>query len=320
MKLAKRLSLALLIVSLALVARLVATRALAPIPGPEIQSTQEYLSSNLLSGTVTGLDPGDRVRLRLELLGEAGVEDRGEIVKRFDVINGPWGQWDLALPSGHYRLVPRAQGYVHVPHSIVFQILDERIVWRYTNLDFEFLHPADAVARLGLPLCPEPSSPVVPVTAVSEGTPSPTPGPKSTASGLCYANHLADVRLVPAGLHGRISDLPDGQVATISLHALPPLPGEQYGQGEPPPPDSSYPPEVSQLAAPADIVPDWPLVATLRVGNGPWGLVDPSLVGRKYLVVASAPGRTAQPPAYEVVIFGGRALGFPDGVDFSFGP
>jgi hypothetical protein len=56
------------------------------------------------------------------------------------------------------------------------------------------------------------------------------------------------------------------------------------------------------------------------VGNGPWGLVDSSLVGGKYLVVASADGQAAGPPAYEVVIFAGKALGFPGGVDFAFGP
>ncbi len=319
---AKWLSLSLVAVALALIASLVATRALAPTPRPDLPSTAETLSSNLLSGTVTGLDSGDSVRLHLEQLAEGGVEGRREIVQRFNVINGRWQQPDLALPPGHYRLVPEAEGYVQVPHSVIFQILEESVIWRYTNLDFGFLHPADAVARLGVPLCPEPSSPVVPVTAVPEGTPSPTSRPESTPSGLCYANHLADVWLVPAGLQGRISGLPDGQMATLTLYALPPMPGEHYGQGEPPPADSSwtYPPEVSQLAEPPDIVPDWPLTATLLVGNGPWGLVDPSLVGKKYLVVACAPGQTVGPPAYEVVIFAGKAPGFPGGVDFAFGP
>ena len=69
-----------------------------------------------------------------------------------------------------------------------------------------------------------------------------------------------------------------------------------------------------------EIAADWPLSATLRAGNGLWGLVDPSLVGGKYLVVASAPGLTVDPPAYEVVIFAGKAPGFPSGVDFAFGP
>ena len=322
MKLAKWLSLSLVAIALVLIASWVATRALAPMPGPDLPSTAENLSSNLLSGTVTGLDPGDSVRLYLEQVAEGQVEGRGEIVQRFDVSNGRWQQPDLALPPGHYRLVPNAQGYVHVPHSVVFQILEDSIVGRYTNLDFEFLHPADAVARLGLPLCLEPSSLVVPVTAVPEGTPSPTPRPESTPSGLCYANHLADVRLVPAGLQGRISGLPDGQMATISLYALPPVPGEQYSQGEPPLDDGSWAnsPEVSQLAAPPDIAPDWPLSATLRAGNGPWGLVDLSLVGGKYLVMASAPGQRVKPPAYEVVVFAGKAPGFPGGVDFAFGP
>ncbi len=322
MKLTKWLSLSLMAVALALIASLVATRALAPMPGPDLPPTAETLSSNLLSGTVTGLDSGDSVRLHLEQLAEGGVEGRGEIVQRFNVINGRWQQADLALPPGHYRLVPDAQGYVHIPHSVVFQILEESVIWRYPNLDFEFLHPADAVARLGLPLCPESSSPAVPVTAVPEGTPGSTPRPESMPSGLCYANHLADVRLVPAGLQGRISGLPNGQMAAVSLYALPTVPGEQYGQGEPLPADGSwtYPPEVSQLASPPDIAPDWPLIATLRLGNGPWGLVDPSLVGNRYLVVASAPVQTVDPLAYEVVIFAGKAPGFPGGIDFAFGP
>jgi hypothetical protein len=322
MKPAKWLLLALVAVAVALVATLVATGVLAPLPGPDPSPAKESLSPNLLSGTVTGLDPGDNVSLLLEQSAEGQAEGQGEIVLGFNVTNGRWQRADLALPPGLYRLVSEAEGYTHVPHSIVFQILEERVMWRYTNLDFEFLHPADAVARLGLPLCPEPASPVVPVTAVPEGTPGLTSQPESPPAGLCYANHLADVHLVPAGLQGRISGLPDGQMAIVTLYALPPVPEEQYGRGEPPPSDSNwtYLPELSQLAAPPSIAPDWPLVAALRVGNGPWGLVDPSLLGKKYLVVANAPGQTANPPAYEVVIFAGKAPGFPSGIDFAFGP
>jgi hypothetical protein len=111
-------------------------------------------------------------------------------------------------------------------------------------------------------------------------------------------------------------------MATITLYALPPVIDESYGQGEPPPPDSTqiYPPEVASLTGPPHIPPDWTQTATLFAGNGPWGLVDPLLVGGKYLVVACAPGQTALPPAYEVVISGGKAPGFPSGVDFAFGP
>jgi hypothetical protein len=329
MNLTKRLSLSFVAIVLASIALLLAARALVPTAGPELPSTVEDLAANLLSGTVTGLDPEDGVRLQLEHLAEGGVNGRGKIVHRFDAVNGRWQQPGLALPSGHYRLVPEAQGYVHIPHSIFFQVLEESIVWRYTDLNFEFLHPADAVARLGLPLCPELSSPVVAVTTVPEGTPSPAAQPESTAPSppapppdMCYANHLADVRLVPAGLQGRISGLPGGQMATIALYALPPVPGDHYGQGEPPPTDSSwtYPPEVSQLAACPNIASGWTPTTTLLVGNGPWGLIDPSLVGSKYLVVADAPRLTVQPPAYEVVIFSGKALGLPGGVDFAFSP
>jgi hypothetical protein len=321
MKLAKWLTVALAAVALALLASLVATRALAPRPGPAPSSGAEPFSSNLLSGTVTGLDAGDSVRLLLEKLVEGQVEGPGAIVQRLDVINGGWQPADLALPPGYYRLVPEAEDYVHVPRSITFQVPEKSIVWRYQALDFRFYHPAEAVALLGLPLCPDPSSPIVPVTAVPQGTPSPTTQPKPTLSGPCYANHLADVRLVPAGLQGRISGLPEGQMATLSLHALPSVRGERYSQGEPPADGSwTYPPEVSSLAAPPEIAPEWPLTDTLRVGNGPWGLVDPSLVGHKYLVVAHADGQAVDPPAYEVVVFAGKAPGFPGGIDFAFTP
>jgi hypothetical protein len=320
MKLAKWFAVAL--AAVVLVASLVVTRALAPRPRPAPTSGAEPFSPNLLSGTVTGLDDGDSVRLLLEELAEGQAEGPGEIVQHLDVVNGRWQPADLILPPRYYRLVPEAEGYVHVPRSITFQVPEKSIVWRYQALDFRFYHPADAVALLGLPLCPDPSSPMVPVTVVPPRTPTPTTPPESTLSGPCYANHLADVRLVLAGLQGRIGSLPEGQMATLSVYVLPPVPGEQYGQGEPPLADDSwtYPPEVSPLAAPPDIAPDWPLTASLRVGNGPWGLVDPSLVGHKYLVVAHAAGQVADPPVYEVVIFGGKAPGFPNGVDFAFTP
>ena len=322
MQLTKRASIALAAIALALVALLVAVRALAPMRGPGVSPAKEIVSSNLLSGAVTGLDPGDGVRLQLERLALGQPEGRGEIVQRLDVVNGRWQPADLVLPPGYYRLVPEIEGYVHVPRSITFQVPEEGIIWRYQDLDFRFYHPTDAVALLGLPLCPEHSFAAVPVTAVPPGTPSPTTQPEPALSGPCYANHLADAWLVPAGLRGRISGLADGQTATISLYVLPPLPGEQYGQGEPPADDSSgtYPPEVSALAERPDIAPDWPLSATLRVGNGPWGLVDPSLVGHKYLVVAEAAGQTVAPPAYEVVVFAGKAPGLPGGVDFAVTP
>ena len=329
MKLTKRLYLSFLVIVLVLIALLLAARALAPSAEPELPSTAEELSPNLLSGVVAGLDPGDRVRLQLEQVAEGGAAGREEVVYRFNIVNGRWQQPGLALSPGRYRLVPAAEGYVHIPHSIVFQVPEESIAWRYTGLNFEFLRPEDAPTRLGLPLCAEEIPPHVPVTAVPEEIPGPTPepesvrpGPPAPSPGLCYANHLADVRLVPAGLQGSISGLSDGQVATIALYALPPVPGESYGQGEPPSPDSAwvYPPEVVSLAEAPEVAPDWLLTAMLDVGNGPWGLVDPSLMGGKYLVVADARGQTVRPPAYEVVIFSGKAPGFPGGVDFAFHP
>lgn len=329
MNLAKRRFLSILVIVLGLIVLLLAVRALAPKAGPELPPVAEGRSHNLLSGTVAGLDAGDRVRLELDRGSEDGGGSGGETEHHFDAVNGRWQQPGLILPPGRYRLVPVAEGYVPIPRSIVFQVPEEGIAWRYTGLNFEFLHPSDAPARLGLPLCAEEIVPEVAVTAVPERTPGSAPepepvqsGPQITASGMCYANHLGDVHLVPAGLQGRISGLPDGQMATITLYALPPVPGESYGQGEPPPPDSSltYPPEVTRLEESPEILTDRTLTATLVVDNGPWGLVDPSLVGGKYLVVADAQGQTVTPPAYEVVIFAGKAPGFPGAVDFVFGP
>ncbi|MGD9405711.1 MAG: serpin family protein [Anaerolineae bacterium] len=322
MKTAKLLPLLLAVLTLGLLASLVVTNALAPAPQQSIHPTSETVVSNLLSGTVAGLDRRDGVRMNLEQLAAGQAEGRGEIVQRFDVVNGRWHRPGLVLPTGYYRLTPEADGYIHVPRSITFQVPEKGIFWRYQALDFRFYHPADAVALLGLPLCPDTSSPIVPVTTVPEETPSPAPGPVLVPAGPCYANHLADALLVPAGLQGRIGGLPDGQTATISLYALPPLPGEQYGQGEPPSTDGSgtYPPEVARLDEYPEIAPEWPLTATLRVGNGPWGLLDPSLVGHKYLVVTRADGQAVDPPAYEVVVFAGKAPGFPGGIDFAFTP
>ena len=321
----RRLFLSFLVIAVVLVALWVAAHALAPKPGPGLSAVPGTGGPNLLSGAVSGLDPGDRVRLHLEHLAEGGVDARGEIVHRLDTTNGHWQQSKLALSPGRYRLVPETKDYVHIPHSVVFQVPKGGLIWRYTSLDFEFLHPKDAPDRLGLPLCPESKS-YVPVTAVPGGIPSPSSqlgsSPPSPPADLCYANHLAVVSLLPAGLQGQVSGLPGGQRATVTLYALPALADESYGQGEPPPSDSSqiYPPEVTSLTKPPHIVADWLPVATLTMGNGPWGLVDPSLVGGKYLVVAHAPGHITQPSAYEVVVFGGKAPGFPGGVDFAFSP
>lgn len=323
MNLTKRLIASAMVTALVAVAFLMVARALAPPAGPELQSAADDLSPNLLSGTVTGLDPDDSVQLNLQQLAGGTLDGGGEILLRFNIPNGPYQLQGLALTPGHYRLAPEAGDYVHFPQNIVFQVPEEGIAWRYTALDFEFLHPAEAVARLGLPLCSGASSSVVAVTPVTDGTQSPADQaePAPSSDGLCYANHLTEVRLVPSGLRGRITGLREGQMATVALYALPTVPGESYGQGEPPAPDSGwiYPPEVTSLAASPQILPDWPLTASLVVANGPWGLVDPLLVGGKVLVVVDTPGQTVRPAGYEVVIYSGKAPGFPGGVDFAFG-
>ena len=102
----RRLFLALSVIVLTLTALLLAARVLAPTARPQPAPAADGLTVNLLSGTITGLDPGDGVRLQLEQLVEAGVNGGGEILDRFDLVNGPWQQQGLALISGHYTVVP----------------------------------------------------------------------------------------------------------------------------------------------------------------------------------------------------------------------
>ncbi len=300
----------------------------APTPVSESSSPAEAPSLNLLAGTVTGLDPKASVTLHLELWAEGPPAEHREVVVHFDVSNGRWQQAGFDLDSGRYRLTPEAKDYVNIPESIVFQVPEDGIVWRYTHLDFEFLHPNDALASFGVPLCPEP--PVHGgVYVVPHGTPSPTPshsaqpvlvGTPSWPSGTCYAGHFYDSELPLVGLQGQVVGLSTGKSATITLYVLPPLPGENYVVGPAPPDDGSwiYPSDVTDLAGPPAIAPEWSLTATLTLSNGHWGLVDPSLAGHKYLVVANATSDEAWPPAYEVVVFGGKMPGFPSSVDFSF--
>ncbi|HSR32560.1 MAG TPA: hypothetical protein VLY63_18520, partial [Anaerolineae bacterium] len=73
MNLAKRRFLSILVIVLGLIMLLLAVRALAPKAGPELPPVAEGRSHNLLSGTVAGLDAGDRVRLELD----RGSEDGG---------------------------------------------------------------------------------------------------------------------------------------------------------------------------------------------------------------------------------------------------
>jgi hypothetical protein len=314
-----------------------------PAPTLDSLSGTSQGTTNLLAGTISGLDPGDNAELRLEFV-EASVWSQllptpptgqalepGEVVERFQVANGAWQAAGLALGPGRYRLIPEAEAYVSTRGRFTFWVPGAPIAWRYRRLDFEFLRPTDATARLGVPLCPTlPAAGGVYV--LPEGAPTPTPSPpppgaalssakpEAWSSGTCYAGHLGEAEILPSGLLGDISGLTPGQAATVNLYALPPEPGENYAMNEPPPPDGTwhYPPEVTPLADRPAISPDWPLTATLTLRNGVWGLVDPSLAGGKYLVVAQAAGLVAEPAAYEVVIFAGKVPGLPGHVDFTF--
>jgi hypothetical protein len=314
--------------TLVLITLLAVACSSAHTPGSEFASPAEAPSLNLLAGTVTGLDPRASVTLRLELWAEGPPAEHREVVVYFDVSNGRWQQGGFDLTPGRYRLTAEAEDYVNVPKSIVFQVPEDGIIWRYTHLNFEFLHPNDALARFGAPLCPEP--PVHGgVYVAPQGTSSPTPsdsaqpvlvGTPPWPPGTCYAGHFYDSELPLVGLRGQVVDLPTGQTVTITLYVLPPVPGENYMVGPAPPADGSwvYPPDVTDLEEQPPIVPDWPLTATLTTSNGSCGLVDPSLAGHKYLVVANATSDEAWPPAYEIVVFGGKMPGFPSSVNFSF--
>jgi hypothetical protein len=323
---------------------------LAPTAVPQSQPGEGV--TGRLAGLITGLDPGDSAELALEFLDPGSLEvlrsewlaplspppgktpGPGEVRQQFKVVNGRWGAANLSLEPGLYRLVPQARGYVHTPRSILLAVPEAGVAWRYLDMDFEFLHPGDASARLGAPICPE-RPPGGGVYVLPEGIPTPTPAPAHPGTsppprsspekwppGTCYAGHFYDRKITPAGLRGQVSGLPAGQVATITLYALPPVAGEVYGTGAPPSLDRSWshPPQITAWMVPPAIARDWPVTASLRVRTGSWGLVDPGLASRKYLVVTQAAAQTARPPAYEVVVFGGKMPGIPGGVDFAFEP
>ena len=300
-----------------------------------------------LSGMITGLDEGATVILRLEFRHTGGI---GSIrdkwarrlptlypwlkrpVKRFLVANGHWQSTDLVTEPGHYRLVPESDEYVSIPGKRGFLLPEANVAWRHTYLSFEFLHPEDAPDRLGVALCskgaprnyviPESSAPPTPTPTYGwreayPGTRAPKP---SWPPGTCYAGHLREVHTFEDGMVGQVSGLPAGQMATIRIYVLRLKPNEVYWYGAPAMEDMIYPPERKPLQEAPQVLATWPLTATVTVGNGLWGILDPALTRRKYLVIAEAEGQTAIPPAYEVMVAMDREL--PDlahGVDFAFG-
>lgn len=284
-----------------------------------------------LSGAITGLEPGASANLRLERLDANQAPGQGRVINRFRVANGQWEQSNLKLGPGRYGLFPEAKGYVSLSGTRTFQIVDAGGTWYYRHIDFELLRPRDAPTRVGVPLCDKPPAHGG-VFVLPEGTPTPTPTftpvitssvPISTSTwppGTCYAGHFFAYDIGWVGLHGVVSGLPPGQVATIRIYVLPPTPGENYAIGPAPPLDRSwvYPDTLTQVTTPPTIMSEWPLTATLAVKNGPWGLLDPALVGRKYLAIAQTPRQVANPLGYKVVVFAGKVLAPTGGVDFAF--
>jgi hypothetical protein len=317
------------------------TLTATPTPIPQLPRIHE------LGGVITGLDAGSRAPLSLELL-QAGdpmqlwrqiwpglippFPERGSPVASFNVANGPWHASDLSLTAGLYILVPQAVDYVAIRKALVLVLPDKSVGFRYTDLNFEFLHPADAPSRLGVPLCasrpPSGGDYIIP-----PGTPSPTPTfapppapgtlypTPAWPAGTCYAGHFVPIAVPPAGLLGQVQGLGPGQTATITIYALSPAPQERYGVGPPPPPNGSWQLASGQgpLAVVPTLAPGSVLSATMTVGNGPWGLIDPDLRGYKYVIRATTAGDILWPKSYEIVLLTGKALGLASDVDFSTG-
>lgn len=320
------------------------TRPPTATPSP----TVDLLSSpHLLSGMITGLDPGARVNLRLELLqpGDTlslftkvwpGLGEQepgpGTPVARYSAMNGTWQAVDPTLKAGLYSLIPEADGYVSIPKSWVLVVPEAGAAWRYTVVDFKFLRPADAPAHLGIPLCVERPQ-WGGYYVIPPGTPSPTPTfapplPPGTLyptpvwpAGTCYAGHFYSLAVPSSGLLGRVRGLGAGETAKITIYALPPSPGEYYALGPAFPPDSGihYATGQGALATLPTVAPNAVLTATMTVGNGPWGLIDPNLSGHKYLVIAQGLGQTLSPASYETVLLAGKDIGLSFDLDFALG-
>lgn len=321
-----------------------ATRPFTTTPSPT-----KALSSlpHLLAGTISGLDPGASGNLNLELVQPGDLSqpgspvrrglmppfpDHGTLVARFNVANGPWQATEPALAGGLYILRPEVPGYVSLRTGLVLALPGEAIGFRYSHLDFDFFHPADALERLGVPLCATrppyggdivlPTGPQVTPTAGAPRTGTPllfaTP---PLPVGSCYAGYLVPVNIPPAGFFGNVQGLPPGQTATIRIYAVPPAPGETYFSDIPLPPDSNQHLASGQgpLAVVPTLAPGSVLTATLTVGNGPWGLIDPILTAHKYVISIQSSGATLWPKSYETVLYASKGIALESGVDFSVG-
>ena len=315
-------------------------------PTPQIAQNRQ----GLLSGEIMGLDADETVTLHLGFLkggnladfrpGPFGVfEDRGtfpaekgETVKRFTVKNGHWQVEDLSLRPGLYHLSLESETYISTRRSITFVVPQVGIAWRRTYLNFDLVAYEQVMERLGVPLCTEPfSGGYITPTVIGTHTPTPTPiltpvafeQPVATPTwpaGTCFARHQGTFRVALAGIVGEISGLPDDEVATVKVYRLPPKEGETYSTFPPPMSDSEYylPPRFTPLTNVPPVEAAWPLTATVTAKNGLWGIVDPTLARKKYLVLAQAEGYTAQPSGYEVVVFAGRTPDIQGQIDFVF--
>ena len=283
-----------------------------------------------LSGTIAGLLPGASADVRLELLAPGQKVGQGQVLTRFGVTNGQWEQTGLALEPGRYGLVAESEGYVSRFGTTTFEMIPGAGAWIFRHLDFELMRPENAVARVGVPLCATPP-PNGGVYAVPEGPPTATPTftPRTitvTASaldwppGTCYAGQYNSMEDLTAGIYGVVNGLPPKQSANILIYLLPPVPGENYSISTAPLLDGSwhYPEGLTQMATAPTLGHGEVLTLTLAVSNGQWGVIDNGLIGRKYLVMGQAAGRTAHPPAYQVVIFGGKIIMPAGKVNFDF--
>lgn len=288
-----------------------------------------------IAGEISGLGAGEKVTLRLVRMGPDENVERAETLDTWTEGNGPWHRDALPLRLGSYAVVPEASGYLPLPRYHAFTAPEEGIDWRYNSLDVELFRPQNTVERFGLPLCPRPGTPspdltpAVPSpqaapTPTPPGPPAPLPDPGLPGPSVCYGGYDGVSFQMPRGVRGYVAGLPTGVTATVRIQRLPRDPALHYSISGPLPTpisgslttEQKLPPELTPLADIRALAPV-ETVATLEVSDGPWGLVDASLGGYPYLVTLEAPGRQAQPPGYQVVVFGGKAPGQVRGVDFT---
>lgn len=301
---------------------------LSPSAAPIGQVTP-VANVDYLVGSVTGLDYGEAVTLRLERLSTddlyRGYQPQGTELLHFTTGNAE--NWYQAVPDllpGPYLLTAEADGYISLKGGIIFQIPEQEAVWQRIDLDFEMVRPEHAPNLVEVPLCAE-TVEGGGTYRLPKGTATPTPSVFGGESpgwppGTCYAGHLRSRYFVhDPGMMGQSTGLSPGEKANLFVYILPPKPGENYSHAVPPRNGFIDPPALTPLSIKPTINPEWPRLATVTVTNGNWGIIGHLGGGRK-LVFVHAPGWIVEPPAYEVVTFASKLPVLTSGIDFTFQP